>query len=65
MEKINPITLVESLDVAQLRAELFALDRRHSAVRVLLRAALARQREDESGRRRAGRRKQHPGSGPA
>jgi hypothetical protein len=51
MRDINPTQLVESLDVEQLRGELYDLDRRQAAVRVLLRAALARRRREEQERR--------------
>jgi hypothetical protein len=46
MQHIDPTTLVDSLDVEQPRAELDALERRQSAVRVLLRAAMARRRDE-------------------
>jgi hypothetical protein len=49
MPDIDPTTLIESLNVEQLRAELRALDRRQSALRVLLRAALARRRDEQQG----------------
>jgi hypothetical protein len=51
MRDTDPTTLIESLDVEELRAELHALERRQSALRVLLRAALARQRDDDRQRR--------------
>ena len=44
MASADPISLIESLDPSELRSRLELLDRQQSALRVLLRAALARQR---------------------
>lgn len=46
---VNPSDLIDSLDPKPLRARLEELDRQRSALRVLLRAALARQRKARSG----------------
>jgi hypothetical protein len=62
MSAIDPITVVESLNPDSLREQLAALDRQQSALRVLLRAALARRRDEArlhrskpDGRRRPGK----------
>jgi hypothetical protein len=44
MPHTDPITLVDELDPDVIRARLTELDRQTQALRVLLRAALARQR---------------------
>jgi hypothetical protein len=41
----NPTTIIEQLDTAQLRARLVELDQERSAVVLLLRAAVARDRK--------------------
>jgi hypothetical protein len=41
----DPVALLESLDPDRIREELDELDRRSRALRVLLRSAVARQRE--------------------
>ena len=45
MSIADPATLLDSLDPEQLRQQLEELDRQQSALRVLLRAALVRQRQ--------------------
>ena len=52
----DPITIIDQLDSKQLKARLAKLDRQRSALIVLLRAAIARERKERprnGGKRRA------------
>jgi hypothetical protein len=53
----DPTTIVDHLDTAELRRRLMQLDRERSAVIVLLRAALARDRREHRHMAQRGRRR--------
>jgi hypothetical protein len=49
----TPLAIIEALDVDAIRAQIEELDRQAAALRVLLRAALARHRENRRQQREA------------
>jgi hypothetical protein len=56
MDTVDPVSVIDSLDPNELRERLHELDRQQPALRVLLRAALARQRDREQDSKRSPKR---------